>query len=167
MTDERNPENSRVRTVTWSDPADILEAVRGMTGREAMRAFVQGDVPQPPCVELLGFTLIEAGDGLVVFGMDPAEYHYNSTLTVMGGIICSLLDAAMTHAVPSKLPAGIGYTTVEMKVNLVRPMTRETGPVRGEGRVIHLGKTLATAEGRVVDAEGKLYAHGLTTCMAR
>jgi uncharacterized protein (TIGR00369 family) len=104
-------------------------------------------------------------EGRVVFSAEPAEYHYNPLGTVHGGIAATLLDSAMGCAVQSLLPAGTGYTTLEIKVNYLRPITSATGPVTCEGKIIHLGGRVATAEARLSDATGKLYAHGTTTCI--
>ncbi|MBU1740310.1 MAG: PaaI family thioesterase, partial [Proteobacteria bacterium] len=155
---------TRTRTVTWEDPQLIAAGLRGMSGLEAMRVMQRGEVPAPPVLELLGLRLVEVEEGRCVFELLPGEHLYNSALTVFGGAAVSLLDAAMTHAVHSTLPAGVGYTTAELKVNFIRPITAETGPLRGEGKVIHVGRRLATAEGRVTDQGGRLYAHGVTTC---
>jgi uncharacterized protein (TIGR00369 family) len=155
----------RTRTVTWSDPVAIAENARGKTGLEFIREIQSGRVPAPPIAVLLGFDLEEASEGRAVFGVVPAEYHYNPIGVVHGGLAATLLDSAMGCAVQSQLPAGRAYTTLEFKVNLVRAITKETGKLRSEGKVVHVGKTTATAEGRLVDAAGKLYAHATTTCL--
>jgi uncharacterized protein (TIGR00369 family) len=157
---------TRTRTVTWQDPRLIGAGVKGLTGLETMQVMLQGQVPPPPVLELLGLRLVEVEEGRCVFELTPGEHLYNSALTVTGGILCTLLDAAMTHAVHTTLPAGTGYTTAEIKVNFIRPVMAETGTLRGEGRVIHVGRRLATAEGRVIDAQDRLFAHGTVTCMA-
>ena len=95
----------------------------------------------------------------------PGPEHYNPIGTVHGGYTCTLLDSAMSCAVQSMCAAGMAYTTLELKVNLVRPITTETGPVRAEGSVIHVGRRTGTAEGKLLDASGKLLAHGTTTCL--
>ncbi len=164
---ESGPESkTRTRTVTWEDPKLIAAGLAGLSGLEALGAMLRGEVPEPPVVKLLGLRLVEVEEGRCVFELTPGEHLYNSALTVTGGIVCSLLDAAMTHAVHSTLLAERGYTTAELKVNFIRPLFAETGPLRGEGRVIHVGRRLATAEGRVTDQEGLLYAHGVATCMS-
>jgi uncharacterized protein (TIGR00369 family) len=101
----------------------------------------------------------------VVFTAQPAEYHYNPLGTVHGGVAATLLDSAMGCAVQSVLPHGAGYTTLEIKVNYLRAMTSRTGRVYAEGKVIYVGGRIATAEARLTDGEGKLYAHGTTTCI--
>ena len=113
----------------------------------------------------MNFNIVEVGEGRAVFAVDPAEYHYNPIGVVHGGLAATLLDSAMGCAVHSTLPAGAGYTTLEIKVNFIRAMTADTGRVRCEAKVVHVGGRTATAEGRVVDEAGKLYAHGSTTCL--
>lgn len=149
----------------WEDPLGSTQAAQHMSGREYLEAIRDGRVPPPPIAQLLGFRLTEVEDGRAVFTTEPAEYHYNPIGVVHGGFAATLLDSAMGCAVASRLPQGVVYTTLEIKVNYVRPLTMETGPVRCEGAVIHLGGTVATADGRLTDAAGKLYAHATTTCL--
>ena len=155
----------RTLAVSWEDPRALAEAGRGLSGLEYLRKIVAGELPRPPISALMNFGLVELGEGYAVFSVEPAEYHYNPIGVVHGGLAATLLDSAMGCAVHSMLPAGAGYTTLEIKVNFVRPMTAGTGPVRCEAKLIHLGGRTATAEGRVVDRDGKLYAHGTTTCL--
>ena len=125
-----------------------------------------GEIPPPPIAVLLGMTIVAIEDGRAVFAADPDEYHYNPIGVVHGGLAATLLDSAMGCAVQSTLPAGTTYTTLELKTNFVRPMTRETGRVVCEADVVHAGSRVATAEGRIYAEEtGKLIAHGTTTCM--
>jgi uncharacterized protein (TIGR00369 family) len=156
---------TRTRTVSWEDPRALEEAGRGLSGLEYLQRIIAGELPRPPISALMNFGLAELGEGHAVFTAEPAEYHYNPIGVVHGGLAATLLDSAMGCAVHSTLPAGAGYTTLEIKVNYVRPMTAETGEVRCEARVIHVGGRTATAEGRVIDASGKLYAHATTTCI--
>lgn len=161
-----NPENTeRTLTVSWEDPRTLAEAGRGLSGLEYLQKIAAGELPRPPISALMNFGLVELGEGHAVFSVEPAEYHYNPIGVVHGGLAATLLDSAMGCAVHSKLPAGAGYTTLEFKVNFVRAMTAETGRVRCEAKLIHLGGRTATAEGRVVGGDGKLYAHGTTTCL--
>ena len=113
----------------------------------------------------MNFRISELSEGRAVFVVEPAEYHYNPIGVVHGGVAATLLDSAMGCAVHSTLPAGATYTTLEIKVNYIRPMTADTGQVRCEANTIHLGGRTATAEGKIVDEKGKLYAHGTTTCI--
>lgn len=155
----------RSRHFTWSDPLQAAEVGRTMSGLEYLRAIADGRAPQPPISRAIGMRLVEAEEGRVVFALEPAEYHYNPIGSVHGGIAATLLDSAMGCSVNTLLPQGTGYTTLELKVNYIRPLTISVGEVRAEGNVIHMGGRIATAEGRVVDAAGKLYAHGTTTCL--
>jgi uncharacterized protein (TIGR00369 family) len=133
---------------------------------EYLAAMRDGRLPRPPIAQLMGFEGLDGEEGRAVFSVTPAEYHYNPIGVVHGGLAATLLDSAMGCAVHSTLPAGMGYTTLEVKVNFARPMTRETGRVICEAEVVHRGRTVATAEGRIRSEEtGKLLAHGTTTCL--
>jgi uncharacterized protein (TIGR00369 family) len=137
-----------------------------MTGLEFLHAIAAGEVPGAPIAELLGFDAIEAEEGRVVFACVPGHHHYNPLGTVHGGLPATLLDSAMGCAVHSTLPAGVGYTTLELKVNFTRPITADTGRILCEGTVVHRGGRTATAEGRVLaEDSGKLLAHGTATCL--
>ena len=157
--------SARSRTVTWADPLPSAEAARVQSGLDFLRAIATGDLPPPPIAQLLGFRLAEVEKGRVVFTCEPGEHHYNPIGTVHGGLAATLCDSAMGCAVHSTLPAGTGYTTLEIKVNLVRALTAATGPVRCIGTVLHVGRRTAAAEGRLVDARDTLLAHGSTTCL--
>jgi len=142
------------------------EGARGrMSGLEYMQKLIRGELPPSPMGELMGFRLLEVDAGRAVLQMEPGERFYNGIGIVHGGVAATLLDTALGCAINSVMPAGRIFTTLEMKVNYVRPMRRETGTVRCEANVIHVGGRTATAEGRIVDAEGRLYAHGTATCM--
>jgi uncharacterized protein (TIGR00369 family) len=162
MTEEQN---NRSRTFTWGNPSETVKAAMSMSGLEFFQALIAGKVPQPAISETLNFYITEAENGRVVFMADLAEYHYNPMGSVHGGVSATLLDSAMACAVQSTLPAGVGSTTIELKINYVRVMTEATGRVRAIGQLIHAGRRLATAEGRLVDDDDKLYAHGTTTCL--
>ena len=158
-------ETARTRTIVWDDPVPVAAAGAAMSGLEYLRAMAAGTVPRPPVGALIGMGLEEVASGRVVFSLEPAEYHYNPIGVVHGGIAATLLDSAMGCAVHSTLPEGRGYTSLEIKVNYVRALTRDTGVVRCEGTVLYVGGKVATAEGHIVDADGRLYAHGTTTCL--
>ncbi len=158
----------RTRTIEWQDPLEALGRAANMTGLDAMRAVAAGELPPPPIAALMGFGITQVDPGLVVFDIEPAEYHYNPIGVVHGGLAATLLDSVMGCAVHSTLGAGDLYTTLEIKVNYTRPMTRDTGRVLAEGKVIHAGGRVATAEGRAwVEETGKLVAHGTTTCFVQ
>ena len=123
------------------------------------------EIPHAPIAELVGFDLVEAGEGRASVELDPAERHYNPLGTVHGGIAATLLDSAMGCAVHTTLDEGEAYTTLELKVNYVRAITEATGRVVATGSVIHRGGRVATAEARLTDAGGRLLAHGTSTCL--
>ncbi|HVH64180.1 MAG TPA: PaaI family thioesterase [Candidatus Dormibacteraeota bacterium] len=156
----------RTRTITWQDPFAALKASAGKSGLEVLREILEGRLPPPPIAETMGFTGAEFEEGRAVFVGEPAEYLYNPIGVVHGAFAMALLDSALGCAIHSTLAAGEGYTTVETKVNFIRPITIETGRVRCEGSIVHRGARIATAEGKVIaEATGKLLAHGTTTCL--
>ena len=155
----------RTRTITWSDPALVTKPARTMSGLEYVKALKEGTVPPPPIRCLVDFQMTEVEAGRVVFELMPAEYYYNPFSTVHAGITATLLDSAMACAVHSSLSQGVLFTTIEIKVNLIRPIREETGRLRCEGKVIHVGNRTALAEARVTDTKGKLYAHAVSTCI--
>jgi len=155
----------RTLRVDWSDPAALAAAGRSMSGIEFLRALRDGRLPSPPMAQLLGFRLTEVEPGHAVFEITPGEQHYNPIGVVHGGLAMTLLDSAMGCCVQTRMPAGRTYTTLEAKTNLVRAISDKTGTLRAIGKVVHLGKRVATAEARLEDATGKLYAHATSTCM--
>src|ERR1700730_10256707 len=146
-------------------PPERTETRRIMSGIEYMRQLMTGELPPSGMVQLLGLKLVEVSEGRAVFTVQPDERHYNGLGIAHGGVAATLLDSALGCAINAMMPAGKIFTTLEMKINYVRPLRRETGEVRCEASVIHVGGRVATAEGRIVDASGKLYAHGTATCM--
>jgi len=154
----------RVRTVSWQDPA-IFRSRPELSGLEWLREFISGKLPAPPFSELLGMYITEAEAGRVVFEMKVGEYHYSPLNIVHGGVTATLLDTVMGCAVQSTLEAGGGYVSSDLQVRYVRPVTVESGTLRAEGKVVHRGSRLATAEGTVTDGRGKLIATGTTGCM--
>jgi uncharacterized protein (TIGR00369 family) len=165
MVQDQHNISQRKRTVSWHDPMIGADAARTMSGLDYLRAIEAGEIPPPPIAKLLGFSLKRVDSGHAVFQLEPAEYHYNPIGMVHGGVASTVLDSAMGCAVHSTLPAGTGYSTVELKVNFNRPLSTQTGTLRCEASVIHTGGRLATAEAKLVDKDGKLYAHGTTTCI--
>ena len=151
--------------VKWDDPVELAQAGRSMAGLEFLRAICDGRLPHPPICALLGYRLTEVAPGHAVFEITAGERHYNPIGVVHGGIAMTLLDSAMGCAVQTTMPAGGGYTTLEAKTNLVRAITSETGRLRAIGKVVHTGKRVATAEARLEDPSGKLYAHATSTCI--
>jgi len=142
-----------------------MEQLKSCSGMEFLQRIWDGALPSVPIGETLDFVPVEGEPGRIVFQGTPGPKHYNPLGSVHGGYFCTLLDSAVGCAVHSMLPQGVGYTTLELKVNLIRALTARTGPVRAEGKVIQVGSQVGIAEGRIVDADGKLYAHATTTCL--
>ena len=142
---------------------DTAARLRAMSGLEALSAMIAGKLPAPPIGGLMGFRLVEAEKGRAVFQGTPGPSLLNPLGAVHGGYALTLIDSACGCAVHTELGAGIGYTTVETKVNFTRPIDPDGGPVRCEGRVLSRGRTIATAEAYLRSAEGKLLAHGTST----
>ena len=156
---------SRSRLIEWEDPTAFYEGARTMTGLDFLRAIGRQELPKPPMMTTLGIEAISAEEGRVTMAVEPREYHYNPLGVAHGGLAATLADTAMGCAVHSMLKAGTGYTTIELKMNFVRPLKSGMGRVTCEGRLLHLGSRIATAEARVVDVHGRLHAHGTATCM--
>jgi uncharacterized protein (TIGR00369 family) len=136
-----------------------------MSGLEFVQGLVDGTLPLNTIAETLGYDVTEVTSGRVVVTLTPNGTHLNPAGTVHGGLSATLLDSAMGLAILSTLEKGVGQTTVEFKISLVRPITPETGPIKAEGVVLSRGRRLGTAEGRITDQQGRLLAHGTTTCL--
>ena len=154
----------RTRSVTWQDPATTAGDSRVRSGLERLESLLAGESPKPPMAVLVGIEMTECERGRVVFTGTPSEFHYNLGGVAHGGFACTLLDSALGCAVTSLLPAGRSCTTVDLQVRFIRPLTQETGAVRCEARVLHLGKTIGTAEARITDSRGRLCAYASTAC---
>ena len=141
---------------------DVLKSYDGLS---FLKAIIAGELPNPPISELMGFHLAEVEDGRAVFEGLPDFRHYNPLGTVHGGFAATLLDSALGCAIFSTVAKGDTWTTLELKFNFVRPLSKDTGLVRAEARIVHRGRTVATSEGDLKDRAGKLYAHATTTCM--
>jgi uncharacterized protein (TIGR00369 family) len=159
---EENAVRARLAKTTGYARSD---QVAGRTGLEVFEAIFSGELPRPPIGDTLDFVPIHIEYGAAVFQGRPNQRHYNPLGTVHGGWFATLLDSAVGCAVHSTLPAGKGYTTLELKLNIVRALTDAVPLVRAEGKVLHGGRQVATAEGRIVGPDGKLYAHATTTCL--
>jgi uncharacterized protein (TIGR00369 family) len=141
------------------------EVMASMAGVDFVRAIFDGRLPSPPIMQTIEPFDSTAEPGVVVFHSIPGFRHYNPIGSVHGGYAATLLDSAMGLAVHSTLPPGTGYTTLEFKISFVRGMTRDTGAVRSEGRILNVGRRAATAEARITDNKGRLLAHATTTCL--
>jgi uncharacterized protein (TIGR00369 family) len=151
--------------VEWADPQAIAAAASGRSGLEFLRAICAGEVAQPPISPTFGFELVAVEEGIARFRGHPAEYQYNPMGSVHGGWACTLLDSAMGSAVMTTLDRETAYTTAQLSIQLTGAIDVRTGPVIAEGRLIHRGKRMATAEGRLTDERGRLLAHGTTSCL--
>jgi uncharacterized protein (TIGR00369 family) len=138
---------------------------KDMTGLEFVQGLASGTLPLNTIARTLGYDVTEAVSGRVVVTADPNEDHLNPAGTVHGGFTATLLDSCMGLAIQSTLEKGVGQTTLEFKISLVRPITPRTGTIRAEGIVLTRGRRVGTAEGRVTDGAGRLLAHGTTTCL--
>ena len=143
----------------------LIETRRGLTGLEYFQRVLAGEFPAPAMLQLMGIRLVEVDKGRVVFAATAEERFYNGTGVAHGGFAATLLDTALGCAINTTTPPGKRFTTLELKVNLTRALTIEAGEVRCEGVAIHVGSRTATAEARIVDRNGKLYAHASTTCI--
>ncbi|MCI2419486.1 PaaI family thioesterase [Saccharopolyspora sp. K220] len=159
------PDPARMRVVSWDDPEATATMAGERDGLEFIQALAAGDVPPPPIVQLIGARLESAVQGEVVFALEPAEFHYNPIGSVHGGIYATLLDSAAGCAVHTMLPAGTGYTSLDLSVRFLRPMRIATGTVTCTGTVTHLGRWIALAEARLEDGAGRLLATATSNCL--
>jgi uncharacterized protein (TIGR00369 family) len=159
------PELSRTRskTVTWEDPSVSAGAMASMPGRELLQAIVDGRLPRPPIADLFGARMTSVGEGVAVFECIPDESTYNPIGLVHGGLLCTLLDSAAGCAVHSLLPAGIGFSSIEIKVSFLSPVTADSGKLVVEGRVLRVGRQVAFAEAHARTAAGKLVGHATSS----
>jgi uncharacterized protein (TIGR00369 family) len=142
-----------------------VEVMASMAGIDFVRGIFEGRLPAPPIMQTVEPFDSSAEPGIVAFSSIPGFRHYNPIGSVHGGYAATLLDSAMGLAVHTALPAGTGYTTLEFKISFIRGMTKDTGPVRTEGRTMNVGRRAATAEARITDSKGRLLAHATTTCL--
>jgi uncharacterized protein (TIGR00369 family) len=142
-----------------------MAEVAGMTGREILQAIIDGKLPQAPISETMSFWITEVGDGFAAFEGQPGRHLLNPMGSVHGGWVLTLIDSVGGCAGHSLLPVGAGYTTIETKVNFARPITKDSGRVRAEARVVAQGRQIISAEARVLAGDGKVLAHGTSTMM--
>jgi len=156
----------RRREVSWEDPMVGAALALDLSGLDYLRAIAERRVPPPPIAVLLGMGIVDIQPGQVTFSLEVGEHLYNPIGSVHGGVFCTLLDSAMGCAVHSTLGRGQAYTTLELKVNLVKALTVNTPSVVATGQVISAGRRVVTASGQVTGPDGTLYAHATTTCLA-
>jgi uncharacterized protein (TIGR00369 family) len=155
----------RERTFSWADPAAIAAAGAGMSGAEFFAAITAGEIPPPPITQVLDFDGVSFGAGTAAFRLTPQEFHYNPIGSVHGGVIATLLDSACGCAVHTLLPAGVFYTSLDLSVKFLRPVTVATGPITAEATVVHSGRRTALAEAKITDANGKVYVTATSSCL--
>ena len=158
-------DDSRIRATLGSVGITSPNQLASMSGQSFFDAMFAGELPSPPIGETLDFIPIHIQGGKAIFQGRPSQQHYNPLGSVHGGWFCTILDSAVGCAIHSTLPAGKGYTTLEIKVNMIRALTKAIPLVRAEANIIHVGRQTATAEGHIVGPDGKLYAHATTTCL--
>ena len=141
------------------------EKQKDMTGLEFVQGLTQGTLPLNTMAQTLNYDITEAENGRVVVTANPKDIHLNPWGTVHGGLAATMLDSCMGLAIQSTLDKGIGSTTLEFKISFLRPISPETGLIQAEGTVISRGRRVGTAEGRVIDRDGRLLVHGTTTCL--
>ncbi|MER7417482.1 PaaI family thioesterase [Micromonospora peucetia] len=163
MTQTQDP--ARSRTFSWSDPGINAAQVGRRGGLELLRAIIAGELAAPPIMHLVDISRMEADEGRVAVELVPQEFHYNPLGTVHGGVISTLLDTAAACAVHTTLPAGIGYTSLDLNVKFLRPVTVASGTLRCEGTVLQRGRRTALAEAKLLDAKSRLIAHATSTCL--
>jgi len=156
--------NMRERTYRWADPRIAAASAMKMSDYDYLKEICDGEIPYPPIMTSLGINNALVKEGFMSIEFIPEEYHYNTIGGVHGGVFSTLLDSCMSCAVHSTLPQGVGFSTLELKVNFLRPITVETGPVTCEGLVIHSGKKTSIAEGKIIGPSGKLFAIAQATC---
>jgi uncharacterized protein (TIGR00369 family) len=156
----------RHRDVTWQDPLIGAALARDLSGLEYLLAIAEGRIPPPPIAVLLGMSIVSVEPGQVIFGLEVGEHLYNPIGSVHGGVFCTLLDSAMGCAVHTSLARGQAYTTLELKVNIVKALTVDTPSVAATGQVVSAGRRVVTASGQITGPDGALYAHATTTCLA-
>jgi uncharacterized protein (TIGR00369 family) len=148
-----------------TSPSGLLDIRRRLSGLEFFRKMIAGEVPPPPLVALLGLKLVEAEAGRVTFTGVAREEVYNGMGVAHGGFAATMLDSALGCAINTAMPAGRVFTTIDLQIHYTRALRREAGELRCTATVVHVGSRTATSEGRIVDANGTVYAHGTTTCM--
>jgi uncharacterized protein (TIGR00369 family) len=165
---ETTPEpdqHTRTRTYQWGDPAISAASARHVDGLAFFREIAAGTLPPPPIMETVGFEAVSFEPGAAVFAFEPAEYQYNPIGSVHGGMYATLCDSACGCAVHTLLPAGAYYTSLDLSVRFIRPITSTTGRLVCEGRVENIGGRTALATARLTNADGKLFAHATSNCL--
>jgi len=153
----------RSKSVTWTDPATLAAGARALPGREFLQAIIDGRLPPPPISNLIAAQLVSVGDGEAVFRCAPDESAYNPIGMVHGGLLCTLLDSAAGCAVHTRLPAGTGYGTIEIKVSFLEPLYADVGEIEVHGRALRVGGRVAFSEAHARDTSGRIVGHATTS----
>jgi uncharacterized protein (TIGR00369 family) len=163
MTQTQNA--ARTRTFSWSDPAETAALLGHRGGLDLLQAMARGELPPPPVMQLVGMDGFSVEEGSVTFHLHPREFHYNPLGSIHGGVISTLLDSACGCSVHSVLPAGVGYTSLDLNVKFLRPVTVASGRLSCRGEVLQRGRRTALAEARMTDEAGRLVAHATSSCL--
>jgi uncharacterized protein (TIGR00369 family) len=155
----------RSRTIEWHDPMIGAGRMAGMPGLDYLQAMIDGEIPPPPIITLMDMTLVAVAPGSATFECEPNESHYNPIGAVHGGFVCTVLDSAAGCAVQTTLPAGIGYTSLEIKVSYLRALSTTSGPLTAVGTVIKPGSRVAFAEAVLTDGENRVVATASSTLL--
>jgi uncharacterized protein (TIGR00369 family) len=155
----------RTRTYSWEDPALHARKIGGASGLELLQRMAAGELPAPPVTRLIDMSGMEVEEGRVTVFCEPQEFHYNPLGSVHGGVLSTLLDTAAACSVHSTLPAGVGYTSLDLNVKFLRAVTVDSGRLRCEGSVLQRGRRTALAEARMTDGRGRLVAHATSSCL--
>jgi uncharacterized protein (TIGR00369 family) len=158
-------QTARSRTYSWSDPAEHADLIGRRTGLELLQAMARGELPAPPVMHLIDMAGMEVEEGSVTVYLMPQEFHYNPLGSVHGGVLSTLLDTAAACAVHTTLPAGVGYTSQDLNVKFLRPVTVASGRITCRGTVLQRGRRTALAEARMTDGKGRLVAHATSSCL--
>ena len=165
MTETQELDPARTRTFSWADPMPIAASIGRMSGLETLRAMSDGQLAPPPIMATVGIERIEAQDGRVDLWLPVREFHYNPLGTVHGGILATVLDTGTGCAVHSVLPAGVGYTSLDLHTRFLRPATIDSGVLHCVGTVLSRTRRSAVAEATIKDAAGRLLAHATSSCL--
>jgi uncharacterized protein (TIGR00369 family) len=162
---DQNQDVARTRTFSWTDPAEHAALLATAGGLELLSGMAAGKLPPPPIMDLIGLSGMDVVEGSVTFHLDPQEFHYNPLGTMHGGVISTLLDSAAACSLHSTLPAGVGYTSLDLNVKFLRAVTVGSGRLACTGAVLQKGRRTALTEARLTDSAGRLIAHATSTCM--
>jgi uncharacterized protein (TIGR00369 family) len=158
-------DGTRTRTYSWTDPAQHAAVLATTSGLDLMRKMMAGELPPPPIMNLIDMAGMEVEEGSVTFYLDPQEFHYNPLGSMHGGVISTLLDSAAACSLHSTLPAGVGYTSLDLNVKFLRAVTVGSGRLKCQGSVLQKGRRTALTEARLTDTGGRLVAHAMSSCM--